>query len=241
MQKEKSIVSDQIRALGMDNSLSGIWILVSVCCMLSLSSCGSDDEFSPKPKGYYRIDLPSKSYVVYDKGCPFTFEYPKYGRIEDDHERLAEPCWLNYRFPRFGATLHISYKALSGNADNYIKDSWDLAQKHIAKASAMDNVEIGNKKEKVYGLLFNIEGNAASPLQFYLTDSSRHFLRGALYFNAVPNKDSIAPVYAFIREDIEHMIQTFRWKESSMTVDIVPYTLSGKDKGSSPAKHSKPN
>ncbi|MFI5151431.1 MAG: gliding motility lipoprotein GldD [Bacteroidia bacterium] len=194
--------------------------MACVLLLMSLSSCGGDSEFSPKPKGYFRIDLPEKSYRLYDKECPFTFEYPKYGYIEEDKERLAEPCWLNYRFPRFGATLHLSYKALSGNADNYIKDSWDLAQKHIAKASAMDNMEIGNKMDRVFGLVFNIEGNAASPLQFYLTDSIHHFIRGALYFNAVPNKDSIAPVFAFIREDIQHMITTFRWKDGSLPSDI---------------------
>ncbi|HEV7230767.1 MAG TPA: gliding motility lipoprotein GldD [Bacteroidia bacterium] len=178
-----------------------------------LASCGGDDEYSPKPKGYFRIDLPQKAYQIYDKDCPFTFEYPKYARIVVDKERLAEPCWLNYEFPHFGATLHMSYKELNNNADQYIKDSWDLAQKHIAKASAMNNVEIRDKEHKVYGLVFNIEGNAASPLQFYLTDSTRHFLRGALYFNAVPNKDSIGPVFDFIHTDIERMIKTFRWKK----------------------------
>jgi gliding motility-associated lipoprotein GldD len=201
-------------------SVSVVCILTSVFFLLNLSSCSGDDEYSPKPKGYFRIDLPSKSYQLYDNDCPFTFEYPKYARIEVDHERLSEPCWLNYHLPHFGATLHLSYKELNNNADSYIKDSWELAQKHIAKASAMDNVEIGNKKERVYGLLFNIEGNAASPLQFYLTDSIRHFIRGALYFNAVPNKDSIGPVYAFIKEDIEHMIKTFRWKDTPMPKEV---------------------
>jgi gliding motility-associated lipoprotein GldD len=106
----------------------------------------------------------------------------------------------------------LSYKEIKTTCEEYIKNSWEMAQKHIAKASAMNNVEVNNKKNKVYGLVFNIEGNAASPLQFYLTDSTKHFLRGSLYFYAVPNRDSIAPVYDFIHADIEHMIATLRWK-----------------------------
>jgi gliding motility-associated lipoprotein GldD len=188
-------------------------LIVLFCTTLFMASCGGNDEFSPKPKGYYRIDLPTKAYVVYDKDCPFTFEYPKYARIVKDPERTAEPCWLNYEFPRFRATLHLSYKPLKKDADKYIQESWEMAQKHIAKASAMNNVEIANKRDRVFGLVFNIEGNAASPLQFYLTDSTKHFIRGALYFNAVPNKDSIGPVYEFIHADIERMIKTLRWKD----------------------------
>ncbi len=184
--------------------------LFSISSLL-LSSCG-EDEFSPKPKGYFRIDLPAKTYTTYDKGCPFTFEYPKYSRLVADPERTAEPCWLNWEFPRYGATLHISYKDLHDDAMNYIKTSWDMVQKHIPKASAMNNDEVLNRENKVYGLVFNIGGNAASPLQFYLTDSTRHFVRAALYFSAVPNEDSIKPVFDFIHADILHMIKTFKWK-----------------------------
>jgi gliding motility-associated lipoprotein GldD len=188
-------------------------LLTLILACLTLVSCGGDDEFSPKPKGYYRIDLPEKKYKSYDNGCPFTFEYPSYARIVPDPEKTAEPCWLNFEFPRFGATLHISYKELHADAMNYIKTSWDMVQKHIPKATAMTNEEVIEKNEKIYGLVFNIEGNAASPMQFYLTDSTKHFLRAALYFNAVPNQDSIKPVFDFIHADILHMIKTFRWKE----------------------------
>jgi gliding motility-associated lipoprotein GldD len=196
----------------MKNNLIAVGILMTVM----LSACGgSDDEATPKPKGYFRIDLPEKKYVTYEKDCPFTFEYPTYARIVNDPEKTAEPCWLNFEFPRFGATLHLSYKELHNDPMTYIKTAWDMVQKHIPKASAMNNEEVLNKQEKVYGLVFNIEGNAASPLQFYLTDSTRHFLRAALYFNAVPNKDSIQPVFDFIRLDVLHMIKTFHWQEHS--------------------------
>ena len=197
-------------------------LIFTALLSMVLLSCGGDDEYSPKPKGYFRIDLPAKAFRIYDQDCPFTFEFPCYARIVKDNERLAEPCWLNYEFPRFGAILHLSYKELDKNGpDAYIKYCWELAQKHIAKASGMNNTEINNKKERVFGLVFNIEGNAASPLQFYLTDSIRHFLRGSLYFNAVPNKDSIGPVYEFIHTDIERMIKTLRWKSSAMPKSIL--------------------
>jgi gliding motility-associated lipoprotein GldD len=204
----------------MNNKLLLLFILALV---MLFSSCG-DDEFSPKPKGYFRIDLPNRSYQQYDKDCPFTFEYPKYARVVHDAERTASPCWLNFEFPRFGATIHLTYEELDNNAMNYIKTSWDMVQKHITKASAMNNDEVLDKEHNVYGLVFNIEGNAASPLQFYLTDSTRHFLRGALYFYAVPNKDSIQPVFDFVRSDILHMIQTFRWKANSPAVHVPPVT-----------------
>lgn len=193
------------------------YLILLVVCSFSIISCGSDDEYSPKPRGYFRIDLPNKKYQLYDKECPFTFEYPKYARIVADNERLAEPCWLNFEFPRFGAIVHLSYKELDHGPEEYIKYCWELAQKHIAKASGMNNVEVTNKPERVYGLVFNIEGNAASPLQFYLTDSVKHFLRGSLYFSAVPNKDSIGPVYEFIHADIERMIKTLHWKNTPLS------------------------
>jgi gliding motility-associated lipoprotein GldD len=195
--------------------------LLLVFFSILFSACGGDSEFSPKPKGYFRIDLPEKKYKTYDKDCPFTFEYPVYAQIVKDPDKSAEPCWLNFEFPRFGATLHMSYKELHNDAMNYIKTSWDMVQKHIPKASAMNNEEILEKKEKIYGLVFNIEGNAASPLQFYLTDSLHHFMRAALYFNAVPNRDSIQPVYDFIRADIMHMVKTLRWKDGQAAVPEV--------------------
>jgi gliding motility-associated lipoprotein GldD len=193
-------------------------LLLFLITLIFFSSCGGDEEFSPKPKGYFRIDLPQKSYTLYDQDCPFTFEYPKYARVVTDNERLALPCWLNLEFPHFSATLHLSYKELDKGCDQFIKDSWELAQKHITKASGMNNEEVIRKNDQVYGLVFNIEGNAASPLQFYLTDSIHNAIRGALYFNAVPNKDSIAPVFEFIRQDIQQMIKTFRWKKTALSV-----------------------
>ncbi|MFI5164291.1 MAG: gliding motility lipoprotein GldD, partial [Bacteroidia bacterium] len=181
-----------------------------------LSSCGSDNDglVTPKPFAYFRIDLPEKKYSVFKDSCPFEFEYPSnYALVLPDKERNAEPCWKNVVYPRFGAELNLSYKAIQNNLNSYLDDSWSLATRHEVKASGMPETPIRRDSAKVYGLMFEIEGNAASSLQFYVTDSVNHFLRGALYFYAHPNYDSLAPVIDFLKKDVERMISTLKWKK----------------------------
>jgi len=179
------------------------------------TSCNFDDEnLMPKPRGYFRIDLPEKKYTAYNSDCPFTFESPTYAVVHADEDANTEPCWLNIDFPRFKGRIHVSYKPLNNNLRNYLEDSYVLASKHQLKASAIRELVVKNDSVKVYGLIYDIEGNAASSLQFYLTDSTHHFLRGALYFIAPPNSDSIAPVVDFIRKDVFKLIESFRWKNT---------------------------
>jgi len=179
------------------------------------NACSDDDPiYSPKPRGYFRIDFPEKKYKLYDSICPYTFEIPEYSRIVNDKHMGAEPCWLNLEFPKFNATLNLTYKALDKNIDKYLQESHDFANRHQVKATGLDEVVIIKDSTKVYGLLFNIEGNTASSLQFYLTDSTNHFLRGALYFNVVPNIDSLRVVVEFIKKDVLHMINTTHWKKN---------------------------
>jgi gliding motility-associated lipoprotein GldD len=178
----------------------------------ALYSCNSD--FTPKPRGYFRIDLPSKTYKKFDTTFPYTFEYPVYARILPDSSRMTEPYWINILYVPFNAQLHFSYKVINNNLKQYLEDSRTLVNKHIPKASAIQQREYLDAPNKVYGLVFDIKGSdAASTYQFYLTDSVSKFVRGALYFNLVPNNDSLQPVIGFIKEDLEHMISTFRWKE----------------------------
>ena len=181
---------------------------------VSVLSCISDDKDAvvPKPKAYYRISFPEKKYVKYDSDCPFTFDMPAYSHMDKDKNYGAQPCWLNLNFPSFNGTLHLSYKAVNGNIQGYLEDTYTLASKHQIKASGIEEQLISRDSNKVYGLIYEIKGNAASSIQFFLTDSIHHFLRGALYFNAVPNTDSIAPVLAFIKTDIFRMIETLKWK-----------------------------
>ena len=177
-----------------------------------LASC--DETYYPKPKGYLRIDLPKKEYVRFDTTFPYSFEYPVYAKITPDKNEDAEPYWINMEFPRFKGRIYLSYKKVDNDLNKFIEDSRKLAMKHIPKASAIEQKAYINPDAKVYGLTYIISGtDAASPFQFYLTDSTDNFLRGALYFNTIPNNDSLAPVINFIEEDIQHLIESFRWKE----------------------------
>jgi gliding motility-associated lipoprotein GldD len=182
--------------------------------ILLLTSCisGDDEVYSPKPKGYYRIDFPEKSYQRYDSLCPYSFEYPSYAVLRNDKHMGADPCWLNIVFPKFDATIHLSYKEVKNNLAEYLADSHDFANKHQVKATGLDEIVVLRDSAKVYGLVFDIAGNTASSLQFYLTDSTKHFLRGALYFNTKPNIDSLQIVVDFIKKDVLHLINSTKWK-----------------------------
>ena len=145
--------------------------------------------YTPKPRGYLRIDFPEKAYILYDSTCPYLFEYPVYGKIVADTGTLTEPCWINLVFPSFDGTLYISYKKVDKNLDQYVEDSRNLAYKHTIKADAIRETIYTNPDSRVHGILYDITGNTASSLQFFLTDSNAHFLRGSLYFNITPDKD----------------------------------------------------
>ena len=177
-------------------------IIISLVTFVSCSNDDDDDVFTPKPKGYYRIDFPEKKYVLYDSTCPYSFEIPNYSFIDNDKHLGADPCWLNINFPKFNAQIHLSYKIVTNNLDTILDQSRDFAIKHQIKATGLDETVIIRDSAHVYGLVYDISGNTASNIQFYLTDSTHHFMRGALYFNAIPNIDSQKVVVDFIRKDI---------------------------------------
>lgn len=188
-------------------------MFVSIFSLLFSTGCDDDDTvYSPKPRGYCRIDFPEKIYRVYDSLCPYMFEIPVYSHMEQDRHKGAEPCWINLEFPQFKATVHLSYKAVENNIAKYLEDSHDFANKHQVKATGLEEITVLRDSARVYGLLFDIAGNTASSVQFYLTDSTRHFLRGALYFNSVPNIDSLKIVVDFLKKDVMHLINTTKWK-----------------------------
>jgi len=196
--------------------MKNLFVKVCFCTFLMfvLNACDEEEEiYSPKPRGYVRIDFPEKKYITYDSTCPFKFDVPNYSRFNTNTNNASEPCWLNLDFPQFNATLHLSYKTVNNNLATYLDDSHEIANKHQIKATGLDEAVIVRDSAKVYGLLFDISGNTASSLQFYLTDSTNHFLRGSLYFNAVPNIDSLKIVVDFLKEDILHLINTTEWKK----------------------------
>ncbi|MES2515097.1 MAG: gliding motility lipoprotein GldD [Bacteroidota bacterium] len=196
-------------------SFKALFILFVSICIISLPACGDDEDdevFIPKPKGYPRISFPEKSYRMYDSLCPYSFEIPTYANINNDKHLGADPCWININFPRYNAQIHLSYKTITNNLDTVLSECRDFVVKHQVKSTGIDETIIVRDSSRVFGLVYDISGNTASNVQFYLTDSTRHFMRGALYFNSVPNIDSLKIVVDYLRKDIVHMIKTFEWK-----------------------------
>jgi gliding motility-associated lipoprotein GldD len=186
-------------------------ILMLLLLVVMFGAC--DESYSPKPRGYFRIDMPEHDYIPFDTNFPYTFEYPSYAVITPDPFTPEEPYWLNINFPEFKGKIHLSYKKVDGNLVEYLEDSRQFVMKHIPKASGIEDSLILDRDNKLYGLVYNIDGmGAASPCQFFVTDSTSHFVRAALYFDVVPNNDSLAPVIDFLKKDIEHLLATFRWK-----------------------------
>ncbi|TCN73034.1 gliding motility lipoprotein GldD [Acetobacteroides hydrogenigenes] len=178
---------------------------------LIMESCGGN--YTPKPRGYFRIALPKKSYALFDStGFPYSFEYPKYAKLVPDREAGAEPYWVNINFRGYKAVLHLSYKRINNDLPTLLEDVHAFVYKHTIKADAILETAYSAPERKVYGTLYDIEGNAASALQFYLTDSTKNFVRGALYFYTRPNKDSLAPVVEYFRKDVVRLVDTFNWR-----------------------------
>jgi len=180
-----------------------------------LNSCSGTAEYTPKPRGYFRIELPKRSgYAVYDSACPYRFQYPTFGKVVPSKARDAEPCWFDVQFPQFHAEINSTYKHFSKRGDmlKLVDEAYKFSYRHSIRASAIDEVPINFPKNKVWGVLYAISGNAASPIQFFVTDSNSHFMRGALYFYAEPNADSTKPIVDFLRPDIVRMLQTLEWK-----------------------------
>jgi gliding motility-associated lipoprotein GldD len=179
-------------------------------------SCTS--EYTPKPRGYYKIEFPAKSYQTFNKpGFPYTFEYPTYSLIVQDtlffNQKPENPYWINIDFPQFNGRIHISYKEIGKNKfDSLVNDAFTLSYKqHTYRASAIQPEQF-ETENGVSGVYFTLKGNAATGNQFFATDTVKHFLRGALYFGATPNEDSLRPVNNFLKADLKHLINTLKWK-----------------------------
>lgn len=184
---------------------------------LLFSSC--EETYIPKPKGYPRVIFPEKKYQAYeDIECPFTFQYPVYAQIKKNttffNEKINNPCWLNMEFKDFNCTLHLSYNDITpeNNVNKLIEDAYEMTNKHVVKADYIEDQEISTRRG-IHGQISNVGGNAASAVQFFLTDTTTHFLRGSLYFSNTPNADSLAPILKFFREDILTLIESFEWKK----------------------------
>jgi len=196
----------------MKHRLFPVLIIIS----LFIFACNSD--YTPRPRGYFKIDLPKKEYKEFNQACyPYTCEYPVYGTIIKDSlffdQHPENPYWINIDFPSFSGRIHLSYKEIGKNRfDSLVNDAFTMSYKqHTYKASAIQR-ETFVTPQGSSGVYFTLKGNAATSNQFFVTDSTRHFLRGALYFAATPNADSLQPVNDFLKKDLWHLINTLKWR-----------------------------
>lgn len=189
----------------------GIIIVIYVLILGLFSSCGRD--YAPKPRGFFRIKFPAKKYQTFKGTCRFQFDYPTYASIEPDTNESAKPCWFDVVFSPYNARIHLSYYPIASQKvfNELVEDARTFAFKHTVKATAIDESIISFPEERVYGILYSIEGNSASSVQFFVTDSTRNYLRGALYFHERPRLDSVKPVLDFLKEDVRVMIKSMKW------------------------------
>ena len=219
--------------------MKNVRLLIFPCVLLSLlifSACNST--YTSKKKGYYKIDFPERQYVRFDDtSFPYSFEYPVYAKIVTDSTYFdsnpENPYWRNVDFPQFNARIFLSYKNIGGKAlykvkqadgsyrdslgtnyfDKMVNDAFNLTNKNEAVATSIKD-SVFRTPNGVSGVYFRVGGNAATARQFFMSDTSRHFIRGALYFDTTPNADSLKPVQDFLQADIDHLINTFRWRNN---------------------------
>lgn len=189
-------------------SIVPVWTIAILAILLS--SCHSGG--IPKPYGYFRIDLPEHAYRAYeDPQMPFVFDYSSAASVAL-RDGAGEGYWLDVVYPDLKAKINCTYKPVRHNLRELGDDAQEFVFKHAGMATSIPEQGYENPDERVYGVYYELKGNTASPCQFYVTDSTSHFFRGALYFECVPNQDSLAPVIDYLTEDVRHMVETIRWK-----------------------------
>lgn len=197
---------------------------------------GCNDGFTVKKDGYFKIDFPEKEYTTFNEPAfPYTFDYPVYAQIQKGSafpgEEVESPYSIDISFPQFKGKIFISYKDLSGTSvykvktpsggyrdsiavnsfEKMVDDAYKLAFKNDIKAQSITD-SVMHTPNGLTGIYFQLSGNVATANQFLISDTTTHFLRGALYFDATPNEDSLRPVNAFLKDDMKHIINTLKWK-----------------------------
>jgi len=186
------------------NSLT---ILLVIFILLTLSSC-NNTEILPKPKAFLNLTYKKAPYTTINSNCPYTFEIST-----DVKHHFTEKCWVNLNYPKLKASVNITYRKIENNFKELLRESEKLTYNHAIKADLISApILYDNLERKTYGSLSEITGNAASPLQFHITDSTNHFITGAVYFKVQPNYDSILPAIKYIEKDIKHIMETIVWK-----------------------------
>lgn len=184
-------------------------LFLYILIIFFLTSCG--DEAVPKPRAFLALDYPEANYRSVQLNCPYSFEKNDLSNISP--ARGNNPCWLNLDYKLLNATVFITYQRVNGNIDSLLMDAQRLPLQHTIKADFIEGDIYTNPANKTYGMFYEVDGDAASQAQFYVTDSVRHFLTGSLYFNKKPNFDSIMPAAAYLKNDMKHLMETLQWQD----------------------------
>ncbi len=186
-----------------------VYLKLSIPLLILFVFSACEDETLPKPKAFLRLSYDLPSYQNYESDCPYTFEYSELSEIE-----AKQNCWLNLNYPTLKASVNITYRPIQNNLRMLLLEAEKLTYNHSVKADGISAQPFVNFEHKKYGGLSEVTGNAASALQFHLTDSTRHFITGSLYFKVKPNYDSILPAIKFIEKDISHLMESLIWKNT---------------------------
>lgn len=176
--------------------------------VLIIAATSCKEETLPKPKAQLRLEYPDPSYEYIGTSCPYTFEISNYAVV-----KVNDKCWVNIDYHELNASVNMTYRPVNQNLKELFLEAEKLTFNHTIKADGISSVPYANSDKKVYGSVFEVTGNAASPIQFHVTDSSRHFITGAVYFNVQPNYDSIKPAINYLQKDIIRMIESMEWKD----------------------------
>lgn len=182
-----------------------ITIAVLLIVLLSVFSC--KNEVLPKPASYLRLDYPEAKYVNFENQCPFAFEMNSEAIIKGEKD-----CGFTISYPKMKATIYLTYKPVNNNIDKLLRDAQKLTYEHVIKADNILEQPYLNPEKKVYGMFYQVDGNAATNSQFYATDSTKHFVTGSVYFYVKPNFDSIMPAASYVRNDMQRLLETLKWK-----------------------------
>lgn len=165
-------------------------------------------EPKPKPKGELRLEYPEPVYQGFENSCAYTFEWSDFARIE----AAKKPCWFNLRYPKMKANVYLTYFPVQNDFDLHVKEVEKMVYGHTIRASAIETKSFAYPEKRVFGNFYELKGESASNIQLFITDSTRHFVTANLYFNTRPKPDSLAPAVEYIKKDLLHMVDTFRWK-----------------------------
>ena len=175
----------------------------------SLFSCG--EEVLPKPQGMLRLSYPTPAYEEASINCFYTFEKNNIAKFQK--AKIYKKCWYNMYYPKLKGTIYISYYAINNDLDSLLRNSQNLTQEHFIKADAIQPKDFEYPEKDVYGRIYEVTGNAASSCQFYITDNTKHFVSGSVYFEVKPNYDSILPAAKYLQNDVIHFMESIQWKE----------------------------